>query len=29
MMNKKLADITLAMAIGIFLAYALVYGWSL
>jgi hypothetical protein len=29
MMNKKLADISLAIAIGIFLAYALVYGWTL
>jgi hypothetical protein len=29
MMNKKLADISLAVAIGIFLAYALVYGWTL
>jgi hypothetical protein len=26
---KKLADISLAMFIGIFLAYAMVYGWAL
>jgi len=26
---KKLADIFLAVAIGISLAYALVYGWTL
>jgi hypothetical protein len=29
MMNKKLADISLAVAIGISLAWVLVYGWSL
>jgi hypothetical protein len=28
-MMNKLADITLAVCIGIFLAYALVYGWAL
>jgi hypothetical protein len=29
MMNKKLADISLAVAIGISLAWVLVYGWAL
>jgi len=29
MMNKKLADITLAVFIGISLAWVLVYGWTL
>jgi len=28
-MNKKLADITLAVFIGISLAWVLVYGWAL